>query len=128
MRQPSVNKPLSIAYGTGELPAMIATSRDYHAYRSESHLPGDMIPIDSTPGVRNRMGFTIRAPRGVVCAITPYNSPLNRMWCDRRALESVAIALGAWGEFWLRMLPLARWTARRLRGTAQTGVPGRLAT
>src|SRR5262249_14699224 len=45
MRRPSVNKPLSIAYGTGELPAMIATSRDYHAYRSESHLPGDLIPI-----------------------------------------------------------------------------------
>ena len=45
MRRPSVNKPLSIAYGTGELPAMIATSRDYHAYRSEFHLPGDLIPI-----------------------------------------------------------------------------------
>jgi len=45
MRRPSVNKPLSIAYRTGELPAMIATSRDYHAYRSESHLPGDLIPI-----------------------------------------------------------------------------------
>ena len=36
---------LSRPYGTGELPAMIATSRDYHAYRSESHLPGDLIPI-----------------------------------------------------------------------------------
>ena len=35
IRRPSVNKPLSIAYGTSELPAMIATSRDYHAYRSE---------------------------------------------------------------------------------------------
>ena len=34
MRRPSVNKPLSIAYGTSELPAMVATSRDYHAYRS----------------------------------------------------------------------------------------------
>jgi arylformamidase len=45
MRRPSVNKPLSIAYGTSELPAMVATSRDYHAYRSESHLPGDLIPI-----------------------------------------------------------------------------------
>jgi hypothetical protein len=45
MRRPSVNKPLSIAYGSGELPAMIATSRDYHAYRSEFHFPGDLIPI-----------------------------------------------------------------------------------
>jgi len=45
MRRPGVNKPLSIAYGTGELPAMIATSRDYHAYRAAAHLPGDLIPV-----------------------------------------------------------------------------------
>ena len=57
----------------------------------------------------------------------PHNSPLNRMWRERRAIESLAIALGTWGEFWLRMLPLARWTARRLRGTAQKGAPRRLA-
>jgi arylformamidase len=48
MRRPSVSKALSIAYGTGELPAMIATSRDYHAYRSQAHLPGDLIPIAKT--------------------------------------------------------------------------------
>jgi acyl-CoA reductase-like NAD-dependent aldehyde dehydrogenase len=40
-------------------------------------LAGDMIPMDATPGLRDRIGFTIRVPRGVVCAITPYNSPLN---------------------------------------------------
>ena len=45
MRLPSVNKPLSIAYGTGELPAMIASSRDYHAYRARAQLPGDLVPI-----------------------------------------------------------------------------------
>ena len=48
MRRPSVNKPLSIAYGTGELPAMIASSRDYHAYRAQAHLPGDLIPVVNT--------------------------------------------------------------------------------
>ena len=48
MRRPSVNKPLGIAYGTGELPAMIASSRDYHAYRSQGHVPGDLIPIANT--------------------------------------------------------------------------------
>ena len=31
IRRPIVNKPLGIAYGTGELPAMVASSRDYHA-------------------------------------------------------------------------------------------------
>src|SRR5262249_48813147 len=40
-----VNKPLGIAYGTGELPAMVASSRDYHAYRSQGHVAGDLIPI-----------------------------------------------------------------------------------
>jgi hypothetical protein len=45
MRRPGVAKPLSIAYGTAELPAMIATSRDYHAYRAGAHLPGELVPI-----------------------------------------------------------------------------------
>jgi len=45
MRLPGVNKPLSIAYGTGELPAMIDSSRDFHAYRARVHLPGQLIPV-----------------------------------------------------------------------------------
>jgi len=48
MRLPGVNKALSIAYGTGELPAMIASSRDFHAYRAQAHLPGDLIPVVKT--------------------------------------------------------------------------------
>ena len=38
---------------------------------------GEMVPLDGAPGVSNRIGFTIRVPVGVVCAITPFNSPLN---------------------------------------------------
>ena len=48
MRLPGVNKPLSIAYGTRELPAMIASSRDFHAYRVQANLPGDLIPVINT--------------------------------------------------------------------------------
>lgn len=48
MRRPSVNKPLAIAYGTAELPAMIASSRDYHAYRSQGHFLGDLVPVPNT--------------------------------------------------------------------------------
>lgn len=40
-------------------------------------LTGEMIPIGGAPGQENRFGFTIRVPLGVVCAITPFNSPLN---------------------------------------------------
>ena len=45
MRLPGVNKPLSIAYGTDELPAMIDSSRHFHAYRAHAHLPGSLIPV-----------------------------------------------------------------------------------
>ena len=38
---------------------------------------GEMVPLDGAPGQANRLGFTIRVPRGVVAAITPFNSPLN---------------------------------------------------
>jgi acyl-CoA reductase-like NAD-dependent aldehyde dehydrogenase len=40
-------------------------------------LTGEVVPIDAAPGQAHRMAFTIRVPRGVVCAITSFNSPLN---------------------------------------------------
>jgi arylformamidase len=48
MRLPRVTKPLSIAYGSGELPGMVASSRDFHAARAAAHLAGDLIPIPHT--------------------------------------------------------------------------------
>ena len=45
MRLPGVAKPLTIAYGTAELPAMVASSRDYHARRAAEHLPGELLPV-----------------------------------------------------------------------------------
>ena len=45
IRQAPTAKMLSIAYGTGELPAMAATSRDFNAHRAMAHRPGDLIPI-----------------------------------------------------------------------------------
>src|SRR5687768_4743685 len=40
-------------------------------------LTGEMVPIESAPGNAHRLAFTIRVPRGVVCGITSFNSPLN---------------------------------------------------
>lgn len=40
-------------------------------------LTGEMVPIEAAPGQAHRMAFTIRVPRGVVGAITSFNSPLN---------------------------------------------------
>ena len=52
-------------------------------------LTGEMVPLDGNPGQQHRLGFTLRVPVGVVCAITPFNSPFNAV------LHKVAPALAA---------------------------------
>ncbi len=44
----------------------------------EAHrIVGEMVPLEATPGLTDRIGFTVLVPLGIVCAITPFNSPLN---------------------------------------------------
>jgi succinate-semialdehyde dehydrogenase/glutarate-semialdehyde dehydrogenase len=52
-------------------------------------LVGEVVPIGSAPGNAHRMALSIRVPRGVVCGITSFNSPLNMV------AHKVAPALGA---------------------------------
>jgi acyl-CoA reductase-like NAD-dependent aldehyde dehydrogenase len=40
-------------------------------------MTGEMVPLEGAPGCGNRWAFTMRMPVGVVCAITPFNFPLN---------------------------------------------------
>jgi acyl-CoA reductase-like NAD-dependent aldehyde dehydrogenase len=40
-------------------------------------IQGEMVPLHGAPGIQGRIAFTVRYPVGVVCAITPFNSPLN---------------------------------------------------
>jgi len=40
-------------------------------------LGGEVLPMDGAPGGAGKFGFTLRAPCGVVVAITPFNFPLN---------------------------------------------------
>jgi succinate-semialdehyde dehydrogenase / glutarate-semialdehyde dehydrogenase len=70
-------------------------------------LVGEMVPIDSAPGQSHRMAFTIRVPRGVVCGITAFNSPLN-MVCHK-----VAPALASGNTIVLKPSELAPLTASR---------------
>ena len=46
MRQPAVHKPLSLAYGSGELPALIANSCDYHALRVKAAAQGPLLRLE----------------------------------------------------------------------------------
>jgi arylformamidase len=45
LRLPVVQKPLAIAYGSAELPALVADSRDLHAHRMAAKAPGPLLPI-----------------------------------------------------------------------------------
>jgi len=38
-------KPLAIAYGSAELPALVYDSRDFHTLRAAAHLPGILLPV-----------------------------------------------------------------------------------
>lgn len=38
---------------------------------------GELVPFSAHQGSEHRIGFTVRDPIGVVCAITPFNAPLN---------------------------------------------------
>jgi acyl-CoA reductase-like NAD-dependent aldehyde dehydrogenase len=40
-------------------------------------ITGHCVPIAGQEGHENRLSFTVRVPVGVVCAITPFNNPLN---------------------------------------------------
>lgn len=45
LRLQPVQKPLAIAYGTHELPQLVADSRKLHALRSAHHAPGPLWPV-----------------------------------------------------------------------------------
>ena len=46
IRLPAVGKPLVVAFGTAELPALVSQSKDFHAYRADSGAPGDLAAIE----------------------------------------------------------------------------------
>jgi acetyl esterase/lipase len=45
LRLPAVQKPLGIAYGTHELPALMEDSRKLHSQRANEDAPGPLIPV-----------------------------------------------------------------------------------
>ncbi|KLU61127.1 NADP-dependent glyceraldehyde-3-phosphate dehydrogenase [Peptococcaceae bacterium CEB3] len=59
------------------------------AAEEAKRITGKMIPVEAAPGAENRLAYTVRVPVGVVCAISPFNFPLNL------ACHKVAPALAA---------------------------------
>lgn len=79
---------------------------------------GEMVPVEAAPGAGERLAFTVLRPLGVVCAITPFNSPLNTL------LHKVAPALAAGNAVLLKPASLTPLTAELVvRLLLEAGVP-----
>lgn len=59
----------------GELKRCIQTFR--LSAEEARRFGGEMVPLEGSPQQAGRLGFTLRVPLGVICAITPFNAPLN---------------------------------------------------
>jgi len=103
-----IARRLSLLAGVGAYAFKTAYDEDYAAYS-----PGVLAEAMSLrefhglPGVRWMDSYT-----------DPANTTVNRMWKDRRQMQSVAVGVGAWGAFWLSVYS-------SLRGKAQKGEPVR---
>jgi arylformamidase len=72
LRLPPVIKPLAIAYGTAELPALVWDSRNFHAHRAAAHAPGPLIPVAGAnhftilDELRRKDGILLKAVKDLV--------------------------------------------------------------
>lgn len=66
-------KPISTARTEAERTVMTMQAAAIEART----LTGEMIPMDGASPGEGKLGFTLRVPRGVVAAISPFNFPLN---------------------------------------------------
>ena len=64
-----------IAEATGE--ASRASEIIALSAEEAKRVTGETIPLEGAPGVKNRMGFTVRVPCGIVVGISPFNFPLH---------------------------------------------------
>jgi len=60
---------------TGEVARAVQTFKV--AAEEARRLAGEVVPFDGAPTGKDRFGFFLRVPLGVVVAITPFNFPLN---------------------------------------------------
>ncbi len=62
LRLPVVQKPMTIAYGSRELAALVDDSRKFHALRAAAHAPGALLPVAGADHFTVLNG--LRAPEG----------------------------------------------------------------
>lgn len=72
LRLPVVAKPMTVAYGTRELPTLVHDARNFHALRSAAHAPGALLPVPGADhfsildAFRRPDGLLVRAARDLL--------------------------------------------------------------
>ena len=88
------------------------------AAEEAKRIPGDVIPLDWTPGTDSHLGILRRFPIGPMLGITPFNFPLNLV------AHKVAPALAAGNPILIKPAPQTPLTALLLGEVAlEAGVP-----
>ena len=88
------------------------------AAEESRRIPGDVIPLDWTPGTDSHLGIMRRVPIGPILGITPFNFPLNLV------AHKVAPALAAGNPILIKPAPQTPLTALLLGEIAcDAGVP-----
>ncbi|GIU80998.1 MAG: aldehyde dehydrogenase family protein [Acidobacteria bacterium] len=64
-----------VVYARAEVERAIATFR--WASGEAERFVGEIVPVDTQPVGKGKIGWTQRVPRGVIFGITPFNFPLN---------------------------------------------------
>ena len=64
LRLPPVAKPLTVAYGSREVPALIEDARALHAMRAAAHMPGALVPVAG--GDHFTILIDMRSPTGEI--------------------------------------------------------------
>lgn len=93
-----------IRAGDGAYAFKIAYDEDYEQYS-----PGLLLELEQIV----RMHGAARIGWLDSCAV-PEHFMANRLWLDRRALETVTVAAGGAGALLVLLLPFLRWARRRL--------------
>ncbi|HEY5627806.1 MAG TPA: aldehyde dehydrogenase family protein [Nitrospira sp.] len=88
------------------------------AAEEAKRIPGDVIPLDWTPGTDSHLGILRRFPIGPILGITPFNFPLNLV------AHKVAPALAAGNPILIKPAPQTPLTALLLgEVVTEAGIP-----
>jgi hypothetical protein len=99
-----VSRCCNILAGEGSYAYRAAYDENY-AYYS----PGIMAELDTVHAFH-----AVPEAQWMDSLTDPANATFNRLWKDRRTMETLVVGTGVWGEFWTSMLPVMRWAKRRV--------------